>query len=304
MSYGYLVPLALSDFVRRHPARGAPVWEAERFLTTLVRGPEAVLVRPSREDPAAVAVMLDTCENGANAAELLLLGIDAVRATPADLASIAAHGVRLAVTGPRTHLDIATYDGCPWPKEVLAQLGFAHAYSFFELERPLAGEPSIPRSPLPAGLSWDTLAPARAEEYVALVRRVMRAIEGVNFPPREEYLAHTRAAAAAGHTRVLIDGSRPGAPIVAWVRTTLDEPAKRGELMTLGRDDGFTGAGLGEHLVLEGMRAVAARGAEDAALQVAASNPKALGLYERMGFRIRQETKILRKPLRPHRPPR
>lgn len=297
---------ALVAFIEAHPAPGAPALEAKRFLTSLVRGPDAVLARPSVQAPSVVASLIDTCENTADSAELLLLGCgpDGAHELPALLDD----GVRAAKLGPRRALDVTLREEGPWTLAMLHAAGFRYAYTLHELTRPITPEDLTipPPGSLPAGLRWTTLGPERAADYRLLVRAAMSGVEGTLFPPEADFLANTRLFASTGRIHVLVDdralSKEPGMtaqpPLCAFVRVSVDARAHLGELRILGRAPAYRALGLGPHVVARGLRAVAEAGARTAELSVAASNPRALALYERCGFQSLRATHSFRCTLR------
>ena len=90
--------------------------------------------------------------------------------------------------------------------------------------------------------------------------------------------------AAAGVMIMLV--ADDGGPLVGQVWIDLARKPSVAVLWALRVRDGWRGRGIGRALVAAAERAAASAGAWEAELAVAADNPRARELYERLGYRV------------------
>ena len=90
--------------------------------------------------------------------------------------------------------------------------------------------------------------------------------------------------------RVIVKGDK----VAGFVRVEIS-PDGAGEISILGRHPEFRGQRLGDVLLGEGLRILLERQAKKISLEVAATNKRALSIYESAGFGVVHETRIFRK---------
>ncbi|MCK6576122.1 GNAT family N-acetyltransferase [Myxococcota bacterium] len=284
-------PERLAAFAARVTAGEVTAARARDLMTNLVAGPHAVRVLGGPAGVSAVGVLVDTCANAADAAELSVFA--EASAGPQATRALVPWALSLAAQGPRTRLDVALYRGGA-DREALADAGFLPAYTLHTMRAaPLPAEGSAASasiSPLP-GFTWRPLAPdlvAALHETTALA---FADVPGAFMPTLEMYRARCEAFPDAIRA-LLTDGER----VAAFVRCEIDGAA--GEIASLGRHPDFRGAGLGPVTLAKGIELLRAAGAREATLEVAASNERALCIYEAAGFVRCGSLDIVRRAVR------
>jgi ribosomal protein S18 acetylase RimI-like enzyme len=252
-----------------------------RLMLDLTSAPAGVLVVEDAEGPALVATVIDRTANGADAANLELLGVRG--SIPAEVfgRAVVDEALAFARGGPRRALQVLlppVAAGIADAAAVLRAAGFVHAYEGFDMLRLADAPEPAPPALLAAGWRWETPDGERAPQVHAALRDIFAGAPSFNLSPLEEF---RKAVASGAHTwRVLLDGER----IAGLVQVSAH--GGRGELRTVGRVPAYRGAGLGPRLVAEGLRVLGAAGAAEVSLFVEARNEGALGLYRRFGFEV------------------
>jgi mycothiol synthase len=179
----------------------------------------------------------------------------------------------------------------PGAVALAAGRGYTEQRILWQLRRPLADLPDVP---LPAGI---TLRPFRVGADEAAWLAVNNAAFADHpdqggwgpddiavreaepwFDPAGFLLAEDEAGALVGfHWTKVHAADRPDG-------TDTVDSAPIGEVYVLGVDPGSGGHGLGAALTVAGLRHLAGRGLDQVMLYVDDSNPRAVRLYERLGF--------------------
>ncbi len=271
----------LLDFVYAFPAPGAPVAKAAWFVGELCR-PGAVIDLAVRGERALVAVVIDTCDNANDAAELVVLGFDPACADEAMLREALARAQAFAAEGPRSVIEVSTPGVFPVP--FLEQAGFVQSYQLHEMERAGGGAPSVRGA-------WSDADRSLGAELHALVRAAFADVPGSFVPTRETFVE--RLAAQPWPTRVC----RVEGRVAAFIRPEGPEDGV-GTIGSVAVLPSMQGRGLGRDALREGMRSLRALGATRFRLDVAVRNTRALRLYESEGFATVQAHTAWVLPLR------
>jgi mycothiol synthase len=182
--------------------------------------------------------------------------------------------------------------GNPRKRELLASRGYARVRSYWRLDRELGGEPE---PPLPAGVTlrpMDVTADADA----------LLAVNEAAFAQTADYEPETPATFAEHHLQAhdhdpalsrvaLTDGEIAG---FALVRRRPDAVAF---VDLLAVHPAAAGRGIGGALLGAVFAAARAAGQRRVQLGVASDNPRAVGLYERAGMRVRQHVDAYERPV-------
>lgn len=250
----------------------------ERLATRIARGPDAVIGAFRDGELCVAGVIVDTCTNADDSADLAVIGASSPPTDAVD--ALLARAEVATRQGARRALDLAITASTRAWEPVARARGYQPAFAVYELRRD-AGAPAPTPGPLPAGFSWDDLRPdAEMAAYHQLVVRAFSEVPGAQVSSAEEM----RGSLGSRPSRVL----RYEGALVGFVSV-----AGR-ELRSLGVAPHVRGLGLGDHLVAEGL---AELGPGHATLSVAARNDRALRLYERHGFAFTEETQVLRTAL-------
>jgi mycothiol synthase len=175
----------------------------------------------------------------------------------------------------------------PAAAALAARRGYAEERVLWQLHRPLA---DLPDAPLPAGI---TLRPFR----VGVDEPAWLAVNNAAFADHPDQggwgpddIAVREAEPWFDPEGFLLAEDGAGALVgFHWTKvhglSTVDGPDRpMGEVYVLGVDPGAGGHGLGAALTVAGLRHLAGRGLDQVMLYVDDSNPRAVRLYERLGF--------------------
>jgi ribosomal protein S18 acetylase RimI-like enzyme len=269
---------AVVAFCLAHAAGEQDAALLRQLMLELTSDPAGVLVIADGGAIALVATVIDRVRNGADAANIEVLGVRAAPAAAAFVEHVVEPAVAFARAGERRALQIAlpaalgAVDGLA---DALGAVGFARAYDTFEM---------------PGGWSWTDIDVARAEAAYAALGEMFRDAPATNLIPLEDF--RQRVASGAARWRALLDGER----IAGLVRVV--PHGAEGEVRILGRVPAYRGQGLGPRLLSEGLRLLRAAAAGDVMLHVEAANDRALDLYRRFGFEVVTRTPVFARPLR------
>ena len=263
-------------FCTKYPGEHVPPGDIP-YLLSLAGGPESVLELSDGEGRGVLAMLLESCENAADAAEIVLLGRRPGAATDAWAEATLAWGMAKARHGPRANLHVPGPEQGFFSKELLQRAGFTEAFRTHDMERPPAPPPELPE--LPPGLRMADLQPEWIPSLYETTVRAFATVPGANVPPLSDFAP--RMLSRPIPPRVVLQGERA----VGFVRVELDADGT-GRIQMLGRHPDVRGTGLGPRLLAEGLHLLSARGAGRIGLEVAAENERALALYQRAGFEV------------------
>ena len=264
-----------------------------RMLRHLTSDPAGVLAWDDDDGPAVVATVIDRTVNGADAANLEILGARAPLGAEAVWDLVASPGLAFARGGARRALHLALYpwliEGVEETERVRRARGFAPAYTSYVMRRAPA---AAPLQPLEPGWRWAPVDEARVDEAHAAIGEMFAGAASLSLSPLPDF----RRTVLTGPDvwRALLDGER-----LAGLVRVIDVRAGEGKVGMLGRMPSYRGRGLGARLLAEGLRLLAERGAHDVTLDVDSENERALSLYRQFGFEVASRTPVLRIPLRP-----
>jgi mycothiol synthase len=191
-------------------------------------------------------------------------------------------------------LTVWAHGRLPGAVALAASRGYAEERILWQLRRSLA---DLPAAPLPAGI---TLRPFR----VGVDEPAWLAVNNAAFADHPDQGGWTPEDIAVREAEPWFDPAgfllaEDAAGVLVgfhWTKVhrsaTVDRPggtdtvdtAPMGEVYVLGVDPGAGGHGLGAALTVAGLRHLAGRGLDQVMLYVDDSNPRAVRLYERLGF--------------------
>jgi ribosomal protein S18 acetylase RimI-like enzyme len=127
----------------------------------------------------------------------------------------------------------------------------------------------------------------------ALLRAAFAAVPGTGIPALDAFRARALAA-PRGTRRVLLADGR----VAAYLALSPPAPGDAtGSIDVAARDPRWRGRGIGDRILGEAVRQLAAAGARQATLEVVAVNRAALRLYERYGFTVASRRRVLSRAL-------
>jgi ribosomal protein S18 acetylase RimI-like enzyme len=282
----------LVPFCRAHGSVSDPAL-LRRLLLDLTSAPSGVTIVTDAGQPALAATVVDRTENGADTANLEVLGVAGALPAAVFAELVVAPSVAFARGGKRRALHVSLHPALARVKraeEVLRAAGFRPSYVWFAMRRPATAGPPPAAAPLPERWRWADLDAAGAPAAHAALLEMFRGQPGFNLSPVEHFCAVV--ASGVVRWRVLYDG-----PTIAGLVQVLPQPPA-GELRTIGRAPRYRGLGLGPRLLAEGLRLSAAAGVAAIDLSVEAENAAALALYRQFGFEETERTPVLALPLR------
>lgn len=299
-------PDALAAFFERVTDGEMPAAQTLDLVNNLIAGPDRVRVfGPADGQPSAphgAAILMDTCGNAADAAELNLAFAPDAPNRAALAAEAFAWADAVAARGPRTRIDVALFQGGPSAAEASAA-GYVFAYGLYHMRaEPLptaaqADAASAERTSagLPPGFAWR--APT-LDDVPALYETTLRSfadIPGAFFPPLDDFTDRF-VRLGSPLRRILTDGRR----VAAFVRCAhTSGPGGDGMVQSLGRHPDFTRAGLGPQAMALALSLLRDSGAGAAELDVVCHNDRALSLYRAFGFAVVRELHVHRKVVPP-----
>ncbi|MBL8710017.1 MAG: GNAT family N-acetyltransferase [Rhodospirillaceae bacterium] len=273
----------LLDFCAAHPV---PDIDAQRFLTRLNSGPDAII---DWRDRGVVAVLLDAVKG-------------ASEAIPLEIVGLVPHALNVEVA--RELLDEVAERtkklGCPATELALSEIwaphaglaierGYCRAYADLDMvcHDPNWGD----AAKLPTGWSWHDVQPVWVDEYIRVLGAAFAGIAGTFLPSPAEirrYLADP-----AIQARALVADGRA----LAVLRMT---PARR-YIHAIARDPAWRGAGLGRLAMDEARSCLLATAPWQGSLEltVVDTNAAAMELYRRCGFIVNREMTVLNRTLHP-----
>jgi ribosomal protein S18 acetylase RimI-like enzyme len=282
---------ALIEFARAHACPRVPAAVVPRFLDGLSSGPAGVFDLAVDGARAVLAVVVDTCDNGDNAADLVFLGLRDARLAEPVLERLVTDALAVARAGPRSQLDLALDPFLQPHRAWLEASGFQFAYATHRMLRTRA--PVLePRTPLDSSARFMAIDHTNVGGYYEVVRAAFAEIPGASVPSRQAFCEASLAHADPRRQQLLINHGQ----VIGFATISVDTEASVGEVYSIGRDPAARGQGLGEHLLGQSLRMLEAAGVERVELEVAAVNMGALALYERFGFEVTDTLEILRHP--------
>ncbi|MBI4950422.1 MAG: GNAT family N-acetyltransferase [Myxococcales bacterium] len=249
-------------------------------LERLTRGPEGVL-DAVQGGARLVAALVERSESEASAATLLVLGLEGGAADRAQLfARVLDDAIALATAGPLRHLRVPLPPGLTALAPALVARGLTALFVSYTMR---TRDAHVPDPPVSAGTFVDWSSSMSAAPVRDLVVRAFAGAPDL-IPVSVEDL-HARLDAARPRPRLLFEGGE----LLGVCRTSGPDEAGVGRVPMIAREPARRGDRLGDVLLVEAKRVLAAAGARCFELEVAAANRSALGLYQRHGFEVVSE---------------
>jgi ribosomal protein S18 acetylase RimI-like enzyme len=268
-------------FSRRHGlAPFHPPALVRRFLFDLVSNPDLVLDLFREGERVATAVLLDIPTNGANAANLEVVGLKADQGSR-EIFSLILAWAKKNLPENRSSVDGSYHVSFPFDVSVFFENGFSESYSIYEMatRKPVLSKKSVAR-----GFTLEPLSQSDFSEYHSVVLRAFAQNEDANIPPLHEMTPYLLKAKVSPGV-VKHDGK-----IVGFYSVKIDDENPRsGEINTVGVLPEYRQLGLGRILLERAIERLAETGVDEFNLSVSAVNEKALTLYQQTGFEIRDK---------------
>ncbi len=276
-----IIAFALANRLRPfHPPR-----QMCRFLGPLISRDSRVVDIRDGGRRVACAVLVDSMQNPANSAGLVILGFDrdAAAITVYDLLVNAA---KAELPADKAGIEFDFCDDCPVDLTFFTDRGFQPAYTTFEMLR----QNGVPRPvTLSEGYAWRPLTAVDVLEFHHVLTLVFAHSVETSIPPLEEIQANLPGLRIP--CILLMHNDR----IAGFLNVFVDaDDGLSGEISTIGLLPAYRGRGLGRSLLDKAVEELSSRKVRNIKLTVAAGNETALGLYQRSGFDIRTRDLCLR----------
>jgi len=194
--------------------------------------------------------------------------------------------------GHETHLTFQYYPSeIPSIRFVLSK-GCKYTESIYRMCRELKGNPlpDVPVNPLPDGITIRRWRMETVPEQQAYVLAHNEALPGsdINLEDWQHFLHSPQW--SVGTTLTAFEGERiAGSVAVYWIEADNQKVGFTEHVFV--RSD-LRGQGIARHILCEGMRYLQEHGLENAYLEVRAKNQAALRVYERLGYRVVEESRL------------
>jgi ribosomal protein S18 acetylase RimI-like enzyme len=281
------LPLVLEEalaFAAAHPVGHLDEPLRRRLLTSLTSAPAGTIVLgDERGAPRLVATVVDVIFEPRAPAELVILGAAPGLSGAVFAGEVLAPARAFARAVGRRALHVARPGFVRDLDEVLARAGFTLHHEVVSMSRATAAvDASEPE--LTSGWRWVPLDDALVALAHAALVEMFRDAPATTTPPLDAFRRGAFASRPGWH--VLLDG----AELAGLVR--LSATGASGEVRILGRHPRYRGRGLGRLLLDRALRLLAAAGARAVALEVAATNERALELYRAFDFAVVERTAV------------
>ena len=206
------------------------------------------------------------------------------------------------------HVDIAEHN--PLAANVLSKLSFSPVRQFLELRLDLTRVGGVVRDALlarsgagvdPSGLTWRYLQPGDEEQLTELQNRAFAENWGYSPNTVEEIAFRTKSGACACEDIMMVYSGNTAIGY-CWTGMVCEQglpSTRRGRILMLGVDPGYTGRGIGRGLVLAGLARLKCKGLSIVELTVDRENDVACALYRSLGFEIQAQTISYERTVRP-----
>lgn len=283
---------ALSAFARAHPGGDFDARLIRTLLCKIPASPEHVLDVWAGERRVLVASLLDTLTNATNTAQLVVLGLDAMALSPAITTWLLDWAEAMTGQGPRQTIEVPLPHQLAGLREALLDRGYHHGYSNYDMATgAIAQLPPAPE-PLAEPWHWQDFSEPYMRPYYDLLIAAFAEIPGAQIASWDHFPALARQAPI--QPRLLLHGER----LAGFAKVVLrGEDQADGYIGTIARHPAFRGARLGPALLHEALQMLHGRGAKRYSLCVAASNARALALYQQHGFAVVSEEPTYLKSL-------
>lgn len=257
----------------------------KRFLIDLVSSEDLVFDIFCNQERVAIAALLDRTKNGANTANLEIVGLKAVTDIN-ELFTMLLNLSKESVPAYRNAVDISYYESFPIPPSLFAACGFEPSYTIYDMEMT---QPILSKKQAEQPLAFSKLIEDDFEEYHAVVLSTFKNNEDANISPLEEMRAHLLKSTIP--PTVLRNHQR----IIGFLDLKIDEGSPTiGEINTIGVLPEYRSKGLGKLLIEEAIRQLNDHGVKSFRLSVSANNENALQLYQQVGFVVKEKSSVYR----------
>ncbi|RLB47692.1 MAG: hypothetical protein DRI90_26075 [Deltaproteobacteria bacterium] len=284
--------VALLDFIDQHPTRPIDRQSASWVVDQIGLSQGNLVDLTACGQRFMVAVLFESMDNPAGAAELFVLGYRPSLGTPEQLVEAVAWAEAKAARSSARCLEVSIPPVLMPLELVLRAQGYQLMYRLLTMHLGHVAPPNELTVELPGDLGWANLSEDNVRSAHDCYRRAFAGTSGTQVPDLE--LFRSTILKAEQTPRVLLSGDR----VVAFSRVAWhDEQAGRGEIRAVARDPDFDRARLGQAALLEGLRTLEQLGATSACLEVASDNEPAVGLYEKFGFQTQEVAEVFQRTL-------
>lgn len=262
----------------------------KRFLTDLVSSENLVFDIFYNQERVAVAALLDRTKNGANTANLEIIGLQA-ESNINELFTMLLNLSKESLPANRDAVDISYYESFPISPSLFVVNEFEPSYSIYDM---VMTKPQLGSKQIELPFTFSKLQEDDFEEYHSIVMNAFEKNEEANISPLEEMRTYLFKAVIP--PTVLLKDKR----IIGFLDLKIDErEPESGEINTIGLLPEFRGMGLGKLLFKEAICQMSDYGVKKFSLSVSANNENALHLYQQFGFVVQEKSSVYRWKRKP-----
>lgn len=256
-----------------------------RFLTDFISSEKLVFDIFQEKERVAVAVLLDGLKNGANSANLEIVGLN-TKADANSIFTMILNYSKESLPSFRDAIDINYYESFPVSSSLLIANGFKFSYSMYDM---ITSSPRIVGTQMMPSFSLSRLTEVDFEEYHSVVMKAFEKNEDTNIPPLKEMWQHLLKAKLP--PTIL----RKNDSVIGFFSLNIDDSTPNsGVVNTLGLLPDYRGIGLGRLLLNDALIQLCDCGVKTFKLAVSAKNEKALSLYHHFGFEVHEKSSVFR----------
>jgi len=274
-------------FCLKFPATDIAPNIVEMILSELTPSDDDLVDFAVRNQRVAVGALVSTVDNRDGSADFLVLGWDSKNCGACELQRMLHRAEARWHTSQKPILDVPLYAATVDLAPLLADAGFGHSYSTFDMEC-ASEEATIPEVTVPARFRWEHWSAATVEDYHRVVRLAFTPIPGASISPLPTFKRLCEAEPIA--PQLLLEGER----IVGFARVSVESP-ETGVVQNVGRDPAYRAQGLGKVLLQKALAMLRIEGVSRYKLSVAIANEAALRLYRDFGFEVIRRNDTWRK---------
>ncbi|MGZ3723316.1 MAG: GNAT family N-acetyltransferase [Bdellovibrionales bacterium] len=256
-------------------------------MNELVSSGRLVFDLHDEDGRVATAVLIDRISNTSNDAGLEILGIRKPGDAPPAIKKFIELAKDAAPVG-RSGFQFSASDDSPIDLKVIEELGLKYHYSFFDMENQQVTALAIPAEN-------KIFAPTKndAENVYEVLCISFSANPDTSIPEASVWKA---GFLKNRNSRIFL--WRENGKAVGFIHFILPEPGGSVDIRSIGTLPGARGAGIGRNLLQHALNKSVEMGFTQAHLTVAVVNERALGLYQRSGFKVVQRYKCYRAEFR------
>lgn len=265
----------------------------KRFFTNFVSSTEMIMevLDPVTQELQAVAVLLDKVQNSQNTASLEILAISKYLKKEAtqELIDLIIKETKIILPEHREGFEISFTDNHKPEENILKKHNLNFNYDVYKMAHTLLPNfiQDFIDEKIPENFVIMEANNNRLSEVYELLCQSFRNNKEVSIPEKQLWINNRQ-----NETNEIIYVVLSGSKKVAFSHLIFQENNEFAEINSLGVLPEFRGYNLGKKLILYSLEKIAERNINECRLTVALENEKALALYSKCGFKIKQKSSV------------